>query len=155
MSSLCGNCQVESQACHSIYLQVIKVLKFDLGLLMNCYTFVVPSEKTKRFRLLSICANTVYNETKSLEDISSIRIICKDILHETLKYVDEFSELKNDQIKKEPLSLYLSICRCTLIFPKGYACTSLSLFLSLFTFAKTVWIQIRPEWNSGKNVSSI
>ena len=34
---------------------------------------------------------------------------------------------------------------------------SLSLFLSLslFTFAKTVWIQIRPEWNSGKNVSSI
>ena len=32
---------------------------------------------------------------------------------------------------------------------------SLSLFLSLFTFAKTVWIQIRPECNSGKNVSSI
>ena len=32
---------------------------------------------------------------------------------------------------------------------------SLSLFLSLFTFAKTVWIQIRPDWNSGKNVSSI
>ena len=30
---------------------------------------------------------------------------------------------------------------------------SLSLSLSLFTFAKTVWIQIRPERNSGKNVS--
>ena len=28
-----------------------------------------------------------------------------------------------------------------------------SLFLSLFTFAKTFWIEIRPEWNSGKNVS--
>ena len=43
------------------------------------------------------------------------------------------------------------------IFPKRCACTSLSLslFLSLFTFAKTVWIQIRPDWNSGKNVSSI
>ena len=53
------------------------------------------------------------------------------------------------------LSFYLSICRCTLIFLKGSACTSLSLFLSLFTFAKTIWIQIRPEWNSGKNVSLI
>ena len=39
------------------------------------------------------------------------------------------------------------------MFPNG--CLSLSLFLSLFTFAKMVWIQIRPEWNSGKNVSSI
>ena len=50
--------------------------------------------------------------------------------------------------KNTHISLYLSICRCTLIFPKGCACTSLSPFLSLFTFAKTVWIQIRPEWNS-------
>ena len=32
---------------------------------------------------------------------------------------------------------------------------SLSLSLSLSTFAKTVWIQIRPKWNSGKNDSSI
>ena len=30
-----------------------------------------------------------------------------------------------------------------------------SLSLTLFTFAKTAWIHIRPEWNSGKNVSSI
>ena len=27
-------------------------------------------------------------------------------------------------------------------------CMNQSLSLSLFTFAKTVWIQIRPEWNS-------
>ena len=27
--------------------------------------------------------------------------------------------------------------------------------LSLITFAKMVWIQIKPKWNSGKNVSSI
>ena len=33
------------------------------------------------------------------------------------------------------------------------ACTSLSL--SLFIFANTVWIQIRPEWYWGYNVSSI
>ena len=32
---------------------------------------------------------------------------------------------------------------------------SLSLSLSLFTFVKTAWIQIRFDWNSGKNVSSI
>ena len=80
-----------------------------------------------------------------------------------MKYVDELSELKKmKKLKKNTslsiyISLYLSIFRCTLIFPKGCACTSqsLSLFLSPFTLAKTVWIQIRPEWNSGKNVSSI
>ena len=120
--------------CHSIYLQNVKVHLFNLGLPMNRYTFI-----PKRFRLLSICANAVYNV------ISSIRIFCKDI-HETLKYVDEFSELKKmTKFKKNThlslslslsLSLYLSICRCTLIFPKGCACTSLSPFLSLFTFAK-------------------
>ena len=60
--------------------------------------------------------------------------------------------------KKTSLSLSLSLLvdlLITLIFPKGCACTSLSLFLSPFTFAKTVWIQIRPKWNSGNNVSSI
>ena len=46
--------------------------------------------KPKRFRLLSICANAVYNVIQSLK----VRMFCKDI-HETLKYVDEFSELKN------------------------------------------------------------
>ena len=65
-----------------------------------CFSF----RKPKHFRLLSICANAVYNEIQSLKDISSIRIIFKDILHVTLKYVDEFSELKNDEIKKEHLS---------------------------------------------------
>ena len=34
-------------------------------------------------------------------------------------------------------------------------CMHQSLSLSLFTIAKTVWIQIRPEWNLGKNVSQI
>ena len=56
---------------------------------MNRYTFVLPSE----FRLLSICANAVYNVIQSLKDISLIKIFCKDI-HESLKYVDELSELK-------------------------------------------------------------
>ena len=133
--------------CHSIYLQVIQVYLFNLGLPMNrLFTFVNQN---------AICANAVYNVIQS-QDISSIRIFCKDI-HETLKYVDK----KMTKFKKNThlslLPLYLSICRCSLIFPKGChcACTSLSLFLSEFTFAKTVGIQIRPEWYSGKNVSSI
>ena len=79
---------------------------------MNRYTFVLPSVNQNAFRLLSICANAVYNVIQSHKDISSIKIFCKDI-HEFLKYVDELSELKNDEIQKEhaSLSLYLSIYR--------------------------------------------
>ena len=94
--------------CHSIYLQVVKVHLFNLGLPMNRYTFVLPSENQNAFRLLSICANAVYNVTQSLKDIWSIKIVCKDI-HESLKYVDELSELKNDEIQKEHASLSLSL----------------------------------------------
>ena len=65
--------------------------------------------KPKRFRLLSICANAVYNVIQSLKDISSIRIFYKDF-REALKYVDEFSELKkNDEIQKEHIYLSLSL----------------------------------------------
>ena len=79
--------------CHSIYLQVVEVHLFNLGLPINRYTFVLPSENQDAFRLLSICANAVYNVIQSLKDISSIKKFCKDI-HESLKYVDELSELK-------------------------------------------------------------
>ena len=99
--------------CHSIYLQVVKVHLFKLGLPMNRYTFVLPSENQNAFRLLFICANAVYNVIQSLKDISSIKIFCKHI-HKSLKYVD--SELKKMmKFKKEhaslSLSLYLSIDR--------------------------------------------
>ena len=94
--------------CHSIYLQVVKVHLFNLGLPMNRYTFVLPSENQKAFRLLSICANAVYNVMQSPKDISSIKIFCKDI-HESLKYVDELSELTNDKIQKEHASLSLLV----------------------------------------------
>ena len=67
---------------------------------MNRYTFVLPSENQNAFRLLSICANAVYNVIQSLKDISSINFFCKDI-HESLKYVDELSELKKYEIQKE------------------------------------------------------
>ena len=113
--------------CHSIYFQVVKVHVFNLGLPMNR-----SFRKPKRFRLLSICANAVYYVIQSLKDTSSIRIFCKDI-HETLKYVDEFSELKKmTKIKKNThlslsLSLYLSM-HCD--FPERM-CMNQSLPLSL------------------------
>ena len=88
---------------------------------MNRYTFVLPSEYQNAFRLLSICANAVYNVILSLKDISSIRIFCKDI-HEALKYVDEFS-----------LSLSLSTCRSVdaLWFSRNDVHVPVSLSLSL------------------------
>ena len=89
--------------CHSIYLQVVKVHVFNLGLPMNR-----SFRKSKRFRLLSICANAVYNVIQSLKDISSIRFFCKD-KHETLKFVDEFSELKKMTKFKKNTSLSLSL----------------------------------------------
>ena len=96
--------------CHSIYLQVVKARITDESL---HFPFVLPSENQNSFRLLSICANAVYNVIQSLKDISSVIFFfffCKDI-HETLKYVDELSELKNDEIQKEHASLSLSTCR--------------------------------------------
>ena len=89
---------------------------------------------------------------QSLKDISSIRYFCKD-KHEILKYVDE---LKMTKFKKNtPLSLPLLVdLSMHFDFPERM-CMYQSLSLTLFTFAKTAWIQIRPEWNSGKNVSSI
>ena len=42
------------------------------------------------------------------------------------------------------LSLYLSIRRCNVYFD-----VPAPVSLSLFKFANTVWIQIRPEWYSG------
>ena len=58
--------------------------------------YQVPESMLHRenaFRLLFICANTVYNVIQSLKDISPIKFYCKDI-HKSLKYVDELSELK-------------------------------------------------------------
>ena len=77
---------------------------------MNRYTFVLPSENQNAFHLLSICANSVYNVIQSLTDnISSIKIFCKDI-HESLKHVDELFELKKtDEMQKKHASLSLLV----------------------------------------------
>ena len=81
---------------------------------MNRYTFVLPSENQNAFHLLSICANAVYNVIQSLNRQGHRRsnFFCKD-LHESLKYVDEFSALKkNDEIQKDHASLSLSLSTC-------------------------------------------
>ena len=77
---------------------------------MNRFTFVLPSENQNAFRLLSICANAVYNVIQSLNRQGRLvdQIFCKDV-HESLKYVDEFFELKNDEIQIEHASLFLSL----------------------------------------------
>ena len=77
---------------------------------MNRFTFVLPSENQNAFRLLSICANAVYNVIQSPNRQGHLvdQIFCKDI-HESMKYIDEFFELKNDEIRKEHASL--STCR--------------------------------------------
>ena len=129
-------------------LTVVKVHLFNLGLPMNRYTFVIPSENQNAFRLLSICANAVYNVIQSLKDISSIRIFCKDI-HETLKYVDELTEIINDKIKKKAhLSLSLSLLVDLLMhfdFPERMCMyQSLSLF-SLFTLQKRLGSRSDPN----------
>ena len=79
---------------------------------MNRFTLFLPSENQNAFRLLSICANAVYNVIQSLNRQGHLvdQIFCKDV-HESLKYVDEFFELKNDEIQKEHASLSLSTCR--------------------------------------------
>ena len=133
--------------CHSIYLQVVKVHVFNLGLPMNR-----SFRKPKRFRLLSICANAVYNVIQSLKDISSIRFFCKD-KHETLKFVDEFSELKkNDEIQKEHISLSLLVdLSMHFDFPERMCMyQSLSLSLSIYICKNG----LDPD-QTGKNVSSI
>ena len=47
---------------------------------------------------------------QSLKDFSSIKFFCKDI-HESLKYVDELSELKKMTKLKKNTHLSLSTCR--------------------------------------------
>ena len=61
---------------------------------MNRYSFVLPSENQNAFAC-SPSAQMPFIMNYS----HSIRIFCKDI-NETLKYVDELSELKNDEIQK-------------------------------------------------------
>ena len=102
-------------------------------------------------RLIFVLFDYVPSTIFQLNRDSSIRIFCKD-LFETLKYVDEFSELKKRQNSKRThthlsLSLYLSIRQCTLIFAKDvHAPVSPSLSLSLYLhLQKRFWSRSDPN----------
>ena len=136
--------------CHSIYLQVIKVHLFNPGLPMNRYTFVLPSENQNAFAC-SPSAQMLFVVDQNF---------CKDI-HKTLKYVDQFSELKMTKFKKNThlsLSISLSLLVDLLMhfdFPKRMCMyQSLSLSLSIY-ICKNGFDPDQTEWNSGKNFSSI
>ena len=86
--------------------------------------------KPKRFRLLSICANAVYN-VGHLVDQNFLQRYTP--VHETLKYVDEFSELKKwRNPKRTHLSLSLLVdLSMHFDFPERM-CMCQSLFLSIY-----------------------
>ena len=107
--------------------------------IMATLSFVLQKTKTLLIALhLRKCRPQlpVFIVIQSPKDISYNQIFCKD-LHETLKYVDEFSELKNDEIQKEhthtPLSLSLLVdLRMHFDFPERICMhQSPSLFLSI------------------------
>ena len=77
---------------------------------MNRYTFALPSENQNAFRLLSICANAVYNVIHSLRTSRRSNFFCRDI-HESLKQVDELSELKKMTKFKKNTRLSLLVDR--------------------------------------------
>ena len=113
--------------CHSIYLQVVKVHLFNLGLPMNRYTFVLPSENQNAFacapsaQMQFVDRNFLQRYTRNFE-------IRRRVLR-----VKKMTKLKKEHTSISlSLSLSLSICRCTSIFLKGCACTSLSLLLSIY-----------------------
>ena len=70
------------------------------------------SRKPKRFRLLSICANAVYNVIQSLKDISSIRFFLQRytqnfVIRRRVLRVKKMTKFKMNT----SLSLFLSTCR--------------------------------------------
>ena len=129
-----------------------------LGLPMNRFTFVLPYKRSLALHLRKCRLRLPdYIVIQSLKDIlydqnflqRSTRNfeICRQVL----------SFKKNDEIQKEHthLSLYLSILRCTLIFPKRCSCTSLSLSLSFSIYICKNGLdpdETRMEFHQFKNV---
>ena len=123
----------------------------------ECSSFRIP----KRFRF----ANAVYKVMQSLK-ITQGHLVDQNFLQRYTRNFDIRRRVlrvkKMTKFKKNThISLSLLVDLSMYFdFPKRMCMyqslsESLPLFLSLFIFAKTAWIQIRPEWNSGKNFSSV
>ena len=109
--------------------RVIKVHLFNLGLPMNRYTFVLPSETKTLSAEMPTSASSLYCNTVTQGGHRVGQIFLQ---RHTRNFEIRRRVLRVYKIEHTvSLSLYLSICWCTLIFPKGCAYTSLSLFLYL------------------------
>ena len=137
--------------CHSIYLQVVKVHLINYSISRVSY---VHSSRTTdeslhfRIKMLSYSLHLhecrlrfpVYIVIQSLKDISYNQIFFFKDLRETLKYVDEFSELKKRMTKLKREHTHTSLSLSLLVdppmhfdFPKRMCMhQSPSLFFSLY-----------------------
>ena len=129
----------------------------DYRMAMNRYTFVLPSEnQNASARYPSAQMPTVTQELKPLDISYSQNILQRSTRN--FEICRRVPRVKKNLMKlKKNTNISLSLIRRCIVyfdFPERmcmhqYLSDSLSL-----TFAKTVRIQIRPEWYPGKNVSS-
>ena len=161
MSSACGNCL--ARACYDTQF-TYKSFNYSISRVSYVHSsrttdeslhFTVLPCHLRKCRLPRLYCNTVsaYDQI-SLQRSTRNFEIRRQVLSQ-----------KNDEIKKKKththtcisLSLYLPIRRCTPERMCMHQSLSLSLSLSLCLHLQKRfgWIQIRPEWNSGKNVSPI
>ena len=181
MSSACGNCQAESQARASDLTQfTYKSFNHSISRVSYVHSSRTTDESlllrsslriSKRFRSLSICANAEFDCNTVARTTRTIRFLQRSTPNIEIRR-------QVPRVKKKMTKLKKNTHTHTRTHARTHTHTSLSLSLSLlvdlpmhfdflgrkcmhqslslyFHLQKTVWIQIRPEWNSGKNVSSI
>ena len=174
MSSACGIRQVDSQARAYYVTQFIfkssksTDLNYSISRVsyvhspQSLHYFVLPSENQNAFaRSADFKFQLIlYSRIETARHLVRSDFFAKIFTNFEIRRRVPRVKKRNDEIQKEhththislSLSLYLSIRRWNVYFDVP---APVSLSLSLSTFANTVWIQIRPEWYSGKNVSSI
>ena len=144
--------------CYTIYLQVVKVHLFNYSISRVSYVHSSRTTdeslhfwKSKYFRKPKRIRAPMPTSTskQSLKDLSYDQILFAKICRrnfEIRRRVLRVKKWRNSERTHTHLDPPMHFD-----FPERMCMhQSLSLSLSLFTFAKTVWIQIRPEWNSGK-----
>ena len=154
---------------HSIYLQVVKVHLFNYSISRVSYVqssrttdeslhfTVLPCHLRKCRRPVYIVIQDISYDQNFLQRSTRNFEIRRQVLRVKIKWRNSKRAHTRASLS---LSLSLSTCRSAdaLWFSRKdvHEPVSLSLSLSLcLHLQKTVWIQIRPEWNSGKNVSPI
>ena len=104
-------------------------------------------------KLPDICAISIFAKiyTETLNAFPQMLIWRKKV---PVVLISEWLNFKNNSQSLSPCSSADALV--TLIFLNRWACkVSLSFFLFLYLHLQTVWVQIGPEYNSGKIVSSV